>query len=414
MHVVLVRPPFISATTGPPTGLAYLAAVLRRAGHQCTLLDLNLLVDERRFDITEYTRDFVLPAGHPACVWAMGALPSFCEQVLALRPDVVGFTLSYPTWALGVAMAERLCGTVRCIAGGPMASFHPERLLGLGPFDAVVEGYGEEAVLDALAGPGLFSRPLQREADYRPDYEGLDLRRYHGHLSVLASRGCPNRCAFCTQHLRYFLHPIESVAEQIERYRPAHIMYNDSNINASASRCEALFTRLAAVPRIGRGHVFGMQVKRGFERYVPAMAQARVREVRLGIESGSLRERRSMNKPAFDDDLAVALVRDLTRHGIQVWAQFIFAYPDQTDDDRERTVALMRRFNEVAPKAALVRHFWYRFMVHHGTEDLFTQRYGVRTETPMRWTNDLYTPEGVEDLGRTWQARIPGNCRMFL
>jgi hypothetical protein len=61
-----------------------------------------------------------------------------------------------------------------------------------------------------------------------------------------------------------------------------------------------------------------------------------------------------------------------------------------------------------------VRHFWYRFMVHHGAEQVFERRYGVRAETPMRWSNALYTPERVEALAATWRGRAPGNCLFFL
>jgi len=76
---------------------------------------------------------------------------------------------------MGLALAGLLPAGVRRIAGGPQAAFRPELLLASGHFDAVVRGYGEEAITAALEQDGLLSAPLLRGKDYRPDYRGIDL-----------------------------------------------------------------------------------------------------------------------------------------------------------------------------------------------------------------------------------------------
>jgi radical SAM superfamily enzyme YgiQ (UPF0313 family) len=143
------------------------------------------------------------------------------------------------------------------------------------------------------------------------------------------------------------------------------------------------------------------------------MAPAGVREVRLGIESGSPRERDSMNKPRFDNELVLEVVSELARRGIVVWTQFIFCYPDQTEDDRRQTLDLMHRINGACP-AGRVRHFWYRFMVHHGVEDLFSERYRVRAVSPSDWSNPLYDPQRVMALHESYRQQVPANAEIFV
>lgn len=414
MRVTLVRPPFMGTRFGPPTGLAYLSASLQEAGHRVEVLDLNTLIDERLYDLSDYTRDFVLRPGHPALAHAQARLPEFGERILATRPEAVGFSLSYPTLEMGLALASRLPAGIRRIAGGPQANFHPEQLLANGSFDAVVQGYGEEAIPAALEQDGLLAAPLIRGKDYRPDYRGIEPVSYGGRLSIVTSRGCPNRCAFCTQHLEVHHHSIESVVEQVRDARGVReLTFNDSTINASERRAAELFRQLAALEEVPPSHVFGLQVRRGYQRYVSLMAPAGVREVRLGIESGSPRERNSMNKPRFDNDLVLEVVRDLAHSGIVVWTQFIFCYPDQTDEDRGQTLDLMHRINGACPPGR-VRHFWYRFMVHHGVEDLFRERYGVRAASPSDWTNPLYDPQRVMELHQSYREQVPRNAQIFV
>ncbi|MCP4594301.1 MAG: B12-binding domain-containing radical SAM protein [bacterium] len=412
MRVTLVRPPFVGHRGGPPIGLAYLCATLEKQGHQVTIEDLSRDISAK-FGAA-YTRDYVLPDGHRARPYAYKRLDRYCKRVLAGRPDIVGFNLSYPTVDYGLAMAERLCGRGRCIAGGPQATFREQELLDLGCFDTVVRGYGEEGVLAALDTAGIIHRELVPSREYLPDSRQVPIKKYKGILPITTTRGCPNRCAFCTQSHPYYFHSIESVVQQIRDTRGVReIMFNDSTLNVQAQRTADLFGELAKLDDKRRSHVFGMQVQREYDMYVPRMAEAGVREVRLGIESGSPRERRSMTKPAFDNDQVVRCVKLLTEHGITTWTQFIFCYPDQTDEDRDQTVALMHRINAEC-RETHVRHYWYQFVVHHGTEELFAKRYGVRKTTPKTWENDLYTPEIIAKTFEAYARRMPANGRIYL
>jgi len=414
MKIVLVRPPFMNIKKGPPIGLAYLSNVLKNAGHEVNIFDINIFINKKYRNIGNYTRNFVLPESHKAVIFAYRKIDDYCTKILALAPDLVGFSLSYPTFQYGIELAKRLSKHVRCIAGGPQATFNEESLLGLGCFDTVVSGYGEEAVLDALTKNGIISKELDRSKDYQPDYIDLPLNHYKGVLPVITSRGCPNRCHFCTQHLPLFFHSLDSIIDRIKKNpKIREIIYNDSNINISPKRTEYFFTELAKLKKPPPGHVFGLEVKKGFERYISKMSEAGIKIVRVGIESGAIRERNSMNKKFFDNDLVIAFIKELSDHKITTWAQYIFCYPDQTEEDRQETLALMAGINRSC-KSAFIKHFWYRFVVHHGTEKLFQKKYGVIYSSPLNWKNGLYTTEKIEKLAEKYRLLIPINARIFL
>jgi len=414
MKIVLCYPPFVTPVFGPPLGLLYLGSILREQGHEVSVYDINPGLFKMFPQGWKYSRDFELPPDHAAVTYAYEHIYEYCEKILAEEPDVVGFSLLYCNYKFGIKMAEILARKVRCIAGGPQCTFHPEEMLQLGCFHAIATGYGEESIFDMLYADGVFSKNLKKEREYLPDYSFVSLHDYNGMLPVVTTRGCPCRCHFCTHHLPYYYHEINTIARILENAKDVKkIMFNDSNLNANPERTKALFQRLALLKNTIPIHIVGMQVLKGVEEYVHLMAQSGVTEARLGIESGSLRERISMNKPAFTNELALAVIKELTRFNITAFVQFIFCYPDQTEEDRQETVRFMSRVNRECD-AQYVRHNWYQFVVHHGTEAFFNMRYGVTTTSPNTWENTMYNPGKIRAIGEEYKNIVPENCQLFV
>lgn len=186
-------------------------------------------------------------------------------------------------------------------------------------------------------------------------------------------------------------------------------MYNDSNINVNSNRTVELFREIVLSGIKIPSHIFGMQVKDGFEDYIYLMKASGVNTVRVGIESGSIRERKSMNKPNFDNDLSIEMVAELSKNQIMTWVQFIFCYPDQTVDGRKNTIDLILKMNKIGnPK--YIKHFWYQFVVHHGTEDIFKRKYNVQKITPKTWSNEIYDVLKIYKLYTEYKNIVPANC----
>src|SRR5262245_19655757 len=175
-----------------------------------------------------YLSSRLLQDGHHTRIVAFGPDPGPLLRVIQIeQPDLVGFSLIFqymvPEFA-AVIRALRAAGvSAHFTIGGHYASFEPEALLGFIPeLDSVVRFEGEDTLAALVTGlddpaawrrtPGIawrddgkvvctpprggrtaiddFAPPDRRDIDYR--VEELPT------ASVLASRGCPWKCSFCS------------------------------------------------------------------------------------------------------------------------------------------------------------------------------------------------------------------------
>ncbi|MDH6113587.1 anaerobic magnesium-protoporphyrin IX monomethyl ester cyclase [Kitasatospora sp. MAP12-15] len=203
VHTVLVRPPVdVLHKFSKPVeclGIAYCAGALRQAGLDVTMLD-GMLHD-----------------------WSE---QETVQRILALNPDLVGFTVilnHFPD------STDRICRLLResgfrgrIVIGGHAVSFIPQRVLdGCPAVDAVVSGEGEGPIVgyatalaegrDPRTVPGVYARhggevrwrpaPRVRDLDrLAPPARDLtqDLIDLDGLVCVSTSRGCYARCTFCS------------------------------------------------------------------------------------------------------------------------------------------------------------------------------------------------------------------------
>jgi radical SAM superfamily enzyme YgiQ (UPF0313 family) len=151
------------------------------------------------------------------------------EKTLAdYRPDLVGMYISTPYFPVAreVAAAIKNCSKVPIVAGGHHATLAPEAILADPHFDWLIEGEGERPtvlLLDALAAdapltdvPGLWWREdgRLRSVPKAPLLDSKEIPTIDwtlfgdeilcanffiwGILPVMASRGCPSKCSFCS------------------------------------------------------------------------------------------------------------------------------------------------------------------------------------------------------------------------
>lgn len=150
------------------------------------------------------------------------------DEIRDWQPDLVAMYVSSPYFPVACEVAAEIkrLTPVPLVAGGHHPTLAPESVLAVPAFDWVIQGEGEIAtlrLLDAMATgaplsevPGLWRReggayvgnPRALLLDPR-DFPAIDwtlhddetLRtnfRVWGILPVMASRGCPARCSFCS------------------------------------------------------------------------------------------------------------------------------------------------------------------------------------------------------------------------
>jgi anaerobic magnesium-protoporphyrin IX monomethyl ester cyclase len=386
LRVTLVNPPSASAGAGtsqiaiPPLGLAYVAASLLRAGHSVDLVDgVGEWIEQRRL-----VRD---PLG---TLRMHGGAPEEIVARIGRDTEIIGvscpFSHAWPsTRALLRAIRARFPRTP-LVLGGEHASALPELALLEGEADVVVVGEGEAGVVEVCAAlrrglgldrvPGLALRVggEVRTSPRRPPIAAVDsipwpawalvpipayleLGEYHGArrgtpMPMLATRGCPSRCTFCSAPQMWTPgwrpRSPRDVVDEMARYREDHgaddFHFEDLSILGRRAWVHQLCDEIARrqwddvtwqIPCGTRWQGLDAETARRLRR-------SGCTNITLAPESGSRAVLRRQRKQA-DPERLLGAVRDLRRAGLSVDCFLMLGFPDETPRELLQTLALIVR-----------------------------------------------------------------------
>jgi anaerobic magnesium-protoporphyrin IX monomethyl ester cyclase len=371
--ITLIRPPvvhlkrdFYGSIPGIPAGLAYLAASVRQAGAETSILDGYGMAPHRFYTFRDDYR-------------ARGLTPDEIASMLAGKDTVAGISVHCATEhsmaiAISRAIKERSPGTP-VIVGGYHATFVPRDYIDSG-VDYVVMGEGEKrlpALLEFLDGgegrpdiEGVASvhGVTERENVYSVDLEKqpfaavdlLPLQNYwelgysHGpfagrYMNILTSRGCPYTCSFCQAPAmcggRWNAKSAGRVLEEVRLYVDEYDIHDfhiqDENFALDRKRVQDICSGLI---REGIDITFcfpsGLKMETLDEELLDLMGRAGCRYFSLSPETGSRRVLELMGKTA-DIDRVPGLVKKAVSIGTSTCAFFVTGYPGETKDDRRET-----------------------------------------------------------------------------
>jgi radical SAM superfamily enzyme YgiQ (UPF0313 family) len=211
MNILLVNPPwqFRDYVKLPPLGVLYLASYLRDHGHQVDVLDLNLEIND-----------------------PLNFLSESMAKIKHYSPDIIGvssFVVQFPAVFSMIPLIKKEFD-VPLVLGGPFPTT-AATILDVCPADVVVRGEGEKTFLELVECIRLNKeyttvrgityqengvRIHNKENTLIKDLDNLSfpaydlipsLRKYQPNnkyytTTVLATRGCPFQCRFCsTSHV---------------------------------------------------------------------------------------------------------------------------------------------------------------------------------------------------------------------
>lgn len=305
MRILLINPSTSKriAVGYPPHGLLYIASILKKKGYFVEVLDNEL--------------ENLDPG-------------TLLNEMRKRRPNVVGVTMNstkVPSAYLTAMLAKRATnGNATVVVGGPHPTVLPVQTLHECPsIDIAVLGEGEVTMLEIaesvesgreladikgiafrkdnevmITGP----RPYIQDLDSLPfpAYDIVPVRRYFSmqlvpSLFVMASRGCPFKCIFCSNPIwgrrvrnRNPKNVVDEIEWLVKKYKVREIHFIDDNFNLRPKIAEEICDEL-----IGRGlHrkiIWRAQFRANRNltprRLFKKMKEAGCWQIYFGVESGN-------------------------------------------------------------------------------------------------------------------------------
>ncbi len=268
-------------------------------------------------------------------------------------PEVVGITvhLTFAQRAYELASRYRARGA-RVVLGGLHVQSCPEEAAGHA--DAISLGNGVETwpriLRDVESGclatsyRGGYAIPFDDEPVPRRDL--VDGASYLTMASLIATRGCANRCGFCylstsSAGLRYEARQPANVARELAALEEPYGVFIDNNLGSDRDYLRALCQALRPVGKIWSAAV--TPDVGDDPALVRAMSDAGCMGVFLGLESLNPASLRESGKNNTEPERYAVQVSTFQKHGIQVNASFVFGFDHDDPGTFERTVAWIER-----------------------------------------------------------------------
>jgi anaerobic magnesium-protoporphyrin IX monomethyl ester cyclase len=376
-HVTLIRGPWVSylykvdtdggSTGSPPLGVAYLAAVLKGAGHQVCVIDAFGEAPDHVRRVPE----------QPLNVIGL-SIDALINRV-PRDTDLIGFSVMFSgDWLVHKRVARAVheaFPAVPIIIGGEHASAEAAYILRHEPHvRACVRGEGEETVLELLEAmacgrdwrevAGLCvrdpdtgapvatpSRKRKRALDELPwpAWDEIPLEAYFAKgggfgsirgrtMPLLASRGCPYACTFCSNPDmwgRYWnvRDPGDVVAEikhYVDRYGIDSVSFYDSTTIVRRDWI-LRFTDLLMRERLGVEWSMpsGTRSEALDDEVLSALKRSGCPKISYAPESGSVKTLARIDKHV-DLDRMIGSIRAAVRRGLIVKAHIIMGFPFET------------------------------------------------------------------------------------
>jgi len=262
------------------------------------------------------------------------------------QPDIVGITFHTPSAYHAYELAARFRSRGSCVAmGGPHVTLLPEEASQHSDviFLGEAEGLWEEFLNGFSA--GTYRRLYRQDGNVSLDgapmaNKALFHRRDFTSGVLFATRGCPNRCDFCSiaamyrQGLRK--RPVAEAANEFGSFRGKRIIFWDDNIGADLEYAKELFHAIAPHRKWWSSQATVQAAQD--EEFLDAAARSGCKQLFLGLESlsqASMNEaRKGFNRVA---EYAGAIKR-VHAHGIAVQAGIVFGFDRDTTAIFEQTL----------------------------------------------------------------------------
>lgn len=344
-------------------GISHISSSLKKEGHRTELFVTSWLFGQKASTALKRIIDTFRPN-----LICFSAIATQYDFIATLATDI---KQAYPD--------------IYLVIGGVHPTLNPEEAA-LADFDAVCVGEGEGPVAELVAQlkagkapsgiPNLWikrdsgleknpPRPFMQDLDSLPFPDRKIWQKWMSNkaphmCSVLASRGCPFDCSYCSNHaLRkitqgtYVRHRSPgNIAEEIRQIVAEfptikEIYLETETLIIKKPWCRALCAQLEKLNEELKDPLsFGANIRvvpgEELDTIFSAMKSCNFRFVNIGLESGSERVRREILRRNYSNDDVMRAVTSARKHGLQVAIFNLIGVPGETFDDFKETVKMNR------------------------------------------------------------------------
>lgn len=356
MKIAMIYPNNLwDARTGYQLGLAMLTTILQKAGH-----------DAHYFNYYENT-----------------------QELKQFDPDVLGYyTTEYQLDSIAKVVKE--FPNKYHIAGGPYPTLCGIECIETGLFDAVFRGEADRGLVQfinsglkdtsipgfrfkdkcnpldtQLSGEELTQLPTVIREPYTTELLKFDRikrweSKYKGAIHFAAGRGCPYNCNFCANSIyndmwapKVRLRSVESLITEIievsQRYEYGTVVFADDIVTINKEWFGQFITEYSARVRdqFQKTLILNTRVDCIDTEQMQLLKEAKCVLLRAGIESGSTRIRKLMNRPMNSETIYEVFCKMIDAK-LRTYSYNLIGYPSETADEWQETVALNKRIDAYA------------------------------------------------------------------
>jgi anaerobic magnesium-protoporphyrin IX monomethyl ester cyclase len=394
MKICLIRPPKLmiknasSVVSFPPLGMAIIAAVLKSEGHEVQVIDAAITDNNQQVPFDPNNINTKLPPN--TSLVTTGLSSGEVVDLIDADTDIIGFSCMFSIdWVSDRALINfidsKMPGKL-LIAAGESASGMPDIFLKQCPgLTACVIGEGEETILEFIAalkqnkslqtvnglmfrGTDGFIKTPKRERLRKldmlpiPAWEEFPVTKYPRPiknsdgtngitLPLIATRGCPYRCTFCTSPdmwgTRYFMRSPESVVGEMEYLKSTFGVVNFDFFDLTAiiqKKWVVEFSNLLKERKLNITWRFpaGTRSEAIDEEVIEALSSSGCKEIIYAPESGSERVLELIKKKVIIPKLMESM-QLAKKHDMRVYINMIIGLPGEKHIDIFKTCLFLMR-----------------------------------------------------------------------
>lgn len=352
---------------GEPLGVLYLGAILKKQGYKVEVFDCTCEgytnVEDKGYYITYGSTE-----------------EDIKTKLRNFQPDIVAVTCLF---SAREADTLRVCRYIKdvsedlpVVVGGIHPSLFPEKMLKSGVIDFVILGEGEfrlpklieklntmtnhfdfEGIAYMQAGEVIVN-PASTQIDNLdtipyPDRSLVDMERYieigipyapysaeKRVAQILATRGCINRCNFCSTvdfwGRRIRVRSVENIIGELnllkQEYGIGEIQFVDDNLTADKRLAKRLFAEMKNI-NLKWCTPHGLMFNTLDKEMIKLMAECGAYQLTFAIESASERVLRDIIHKNVRLDMVKTIVDEAHKYDIGVHGMFVVGFPGETRDE---------------------------------------------------------------------------------